>query len=144
MKILHKLHTAYNAFFYRIGFSIGRALSLFVPPLMLSLGIALISMCFVFVPFARAYGIGIICSCVALTLGIRSIIRVLYSNSRRISTLLFLQAKVLVIAVIFVLCYSIFQLSIFALLFGFITPLCILTIHVCAIYVFNTFRIKEL
>lgn len=142
MKKIHKLHIAYNTLLYRIGIRTPLMYTMFRLPLSISICIALVSLCMGFFPIARAYGIGVMGSCVALVIGVRLILALLQQRSSLTWTLFLMNCKVLGFALFFVICYAMFNMSIFILLLGFITPLCILIIHICKVYVFTT-TVKE-
>ena len=130
MKKIHKLLATYNAMLYRIGLNTSLLYNTFAFPFSISIIISLFSLCFSIFPPARAYGVGVISSCLALLIGIQLTRRFLHNNASLLFTLLLMHCKVLGFAFSFIICYTFFNLSIFILVLGFITPLCILSIHI--------------
>ncbi|MDE7469167.1 MAG: hypothetical protein K2M30_02645 [Desulfovibrionaceae bacterium] len=142
MKKLHNWHIAYTSLLYRIGLTTPLLHTIFAVPLSISIGISLVSLCMGFIPTALAYGIGVMCSCIAILIGIRLTFRLLHTKTSLLSTLFFMNCKVLGFALFFVLCYAMLKMSILILLVGFTTPLCIVLLHVCKLYI-CTRTIKE-
>lgn len=134
----NKLHTSYNRILFLLGLQTPLLFSIFALPLSISFFLSVLCLCLVQIPLLFAFGIGLLASLIALILGIRFVMKLLHYNSSIVFIFFLMQIKVLVFALLLVVCYTLFNFSIFALLLGFITPLAMLSIQVYRLYMCNT------